>query len=97
MTLEEFKQTDWYKERPPVIQEAINRMPPTQLYKFKNSGKQCFIYGYDEPESGNIEDVTLQVNKTGVGGAMAEAGLGMFDKDWGVFGVGLNDLEVWED
>ena len=96
MTLEEFKQTDWYKERPEIIKEAMAIRPPTELYKFKDSGKQCFIYGYDEPESGKVEDVTCIVQKTGKGGAMAAMGWGALDKN-GVFGVKLDDLELWSE
>lgn len=97
MTLKEIQESDWYKERPKVIQEAINLLPPIQLYKFKNSGKQCSIRSYEEPESGKVEDVTCTVVKTGIGGVMAESELGSLDKDWGVFGVSIDDLEVWED
>lgn len=94
MTLEELKETDWFKERPLVIQQAIEKLPPTQLYKFKGSGKQCQIYSFEEPESGKLEDVTVTVHKTGIGGAMAAMGLGELDTN-GVFGVKLDDLEPW--
>ncbi len=96
MTLQELKETDWFKDRPKVIQDAIEILPPIQLYKFKNSGKQCHIHSFEEPESGNVEDVTVTVQKTGVGGAMAKMGLGQLDTN-GVFGVKLHDLEVWSD
>ena len=96
MTIEELKQTVWYNERPEVIKQAICKLPPTQLYKFKSSGKQCQIYSFEEPESGKLEDVTCTVLKTGVGGAMAEMGIGMLDTN-GVFGVKLDDLELWID
>lgn len=96
MTLEDLKQSDWYKERPLVIQQAIDIIPPTQLYKFKDSGKQCAIMSYEEPESGKLEDVTCTVAKTGIGGAMAHMGLGNLDTN-GVFGVKLDDLEKWTD
>jgi len=95
MNLEDFKQTDWYKERPDVIKEAINLLDPTILYKFKDSGKQCHIQSYHEPDSGKVEDVTVTVMKTGVGGVMAEMGLGAIDQ-YGVFGVKMDDLEPWE-
>lgn len=92
MTLEELKQTDWYKERPEIIQQAICKLPPIQLYKFKDSGKQCQIYSFEEPESGKFEDVTCTVKKTGIGGVMAKIGLGVLDTN-SVFGVPLDDLE----
>lgn len=95
MKLEELQQSEWYLSRPKVIQEAIDKYPPTQLYRFKDSGKQCKLYSYAEPESGKLEDVTVTVHKTGVGGAMAEMGLGVLDTFTGVFGVSLTDLEPW--
>ena len=94
MTLRELKETDWYKERPVVIQQAVCILPPICLYKFKSSGKQCIIYSFEESASCKLEDVTVTVIKTGVGGALAEMGLGSLDKN-GVFGVKLDDLEPW--
>ncbi len=95
MTLEEFKETDWYKERPKVIQEACCILPPIRQYRFKNSKKECVIISFDEPESGKIEDVTVMVQKTGKGGPMAEMGLGSLDTNK-VFGLKLDDLEPIE-
>lgn len=94
MTLEEFKNTDWYKETPPVIKQAIDLIPPIKLYRFKDSKKQCFIVGYEEPESDKAEDVTLVVQKTGKGGALSEMGLGGLDTNQ-VFDVKQTDLEEW--
>ena len=95
MTLEELQQSNWYKERPLLIQQAIKILPPIQLYKFKNSGKQCYIQSFEEPKSGKLEDVTVTVQKTGVGGAMAEMGMGSLDIN-AVFGLSLNDLTPWD-
>lgn len=92
MTLDELKETGWYKERPEIIKQAIDLLPPIRLYKFKDSGKQCQIYSYSEPESNKLEDVTVTVYKTGIGGVLANMGLGSLDTN-GVFGVPLNDLE----
>lgn len=39
MTLEELQQNEWYKQRPEVIRQAIDKTPPIQLYKFRDSGK----------------------------------------------------------
>ena len=96
MTLEELKESNWYKERPEVIQQAICILPPICLYKFKDSGKQCVIYSFSEPESNKLEDVTITVQKTGIGGPMAEMGLGLLDTNK-VFGVRLDDLEPWNE
>ena len=93
MELQELKQTDWYKERPKIIKDAIDILPPTKIYKFKDSGKQCLLVSFEEPESGNLEDVTCTVYKTGNGGAME---LGVLDTNQ-VFGVKIDDLEKWED
>ena len=94
MTLKELQKTDWYQARPKVIQDAINLLPPNDLLKFNDSGKQCSIYSYEEPDSGKLEDVTVTVQKTGKGGVLDDLGLGEVDKH-GVFGVPLSDLEKW--
>lgn len=92
MTFEELKQTDWYKSRPKVIQQAMDILPPIHYYRFKSTGKQCFIHSFKEPRSGKLEDVTVTVRKTGTGGPLAEMGLGVLDRHI-VFGVPLDDLE----
>lgn len=89
MTLEEFKETEWYKERPDIIKQVIEKIPPIQLYQFKNSGHQCVIYCYDEPESGKVEDITVKVDKTGAGSLFPEV------NKYRVFGVKPDDLEPW--
>lgn len=86
----EFKK--WYDEKPKIIQEAIDKIPPIQTYRFKNSKKECYIISYDEPTDSSIE-VTLTVQKTGKGGALAKFGLGSLDTNQ-VFGVHINDLEA---
>ncbi|GAB3975501.1 hypothetical protein GCM10028806_33200 [Spirosoma terrae] len=90
-TLEELQQTEWYRTRPSIIQEAIDYLPPLYVYRFKNSGKQCVIVSYGEPEEEG-GPVTVTVQKTGEGGSMAELGLGILDQHQ-VFGVSLDDLE----
>lgn len=92
MHLRELKQTDWYKERPALIQKAINLLPPTKLYRL--NGKQCQIISYEEGEKS--DDVTVTVQKTGVGGVLVKMGLGALDTNQ-VFGVKLTDLEEWTD
>lgn len=96
MTLEEFQKEEWYKSRPKVIQQAIDKLPPIHKYKFKDSGKQCCIVSYSEPISGRLDDVTIVVQKLGIGGAMDEMGLGELDKNQ-VFDVKLDDLEICTD
>lgn len=91
MTIEEFRETDWYKERPKVIQEAIDILPPTKLYSL--NGRQCYIISYGEPEK-EEDKVTVTVQKTGIGGPLAEVGLGELDTNQ-VFGIELTDLTEW--
>lgn len=76
-------------KRPDNIKELINQMPPTQMYKFKNSKKQCYIIGY-------TEDGTLIVQKTGKGGILETMGWKILDTNE-VFGVSPEDLEIWTD
>ena len=92
MTHKELKQTDWYKERPIIIQNAIDLLPPIKTYRFKDSKKQCQIISFEEPKSGKFEDITITVQKTGVGGVMDKVGLGDLDTNQ-VFGVKINELE----
>lgn len=94
--LSELKESDWYKERPQIIKDAIEILSPATHCMFKNSGKQCYIISYSEPKSNKLEDVTVTVQKTGIGGAMDSMGLGELDKQQ-VFGVPLNTLEEWKD
>lgn len=90
MTLAQLKEEPWYQERPAVIQQAIDKLPPFYEYRFKDSKKECWIYSYDEPESSLLEDVTVTVQKTGYGGIL---GFNPLDTNK-VFGVQLNDLEI---
>jgi len=88
-------ETDWYKSRPEEIQAAIKEFAPG-YYRLKNSGKQCFIIGYNESDS-NHEDpkfhsVTFIVMKTGVGGLFPA-----LDKSQHIHGVQKEDIEPWED
>jgi hypothetical protein len=93
-TLEDLKNSDWYKSRPDIIKAAIDKMPPILMYQFKDSGKECYIVGYSEPENPDTE-VSLTVQKTGKGGPMAEMGLGHLDTNQ-VFGVSMEDIEPKE-
>lgn len=95
-TIEELRETDWYRSRPDIIKAAIEEKNPMVLYKFKNSGKQCFIYSYEEPAEDQPQVVTVTVQKTGKGGFMDYMGMGHFDVNQ-VFGVKMDDLEPWEE
>lgn len=89
ISLLEIVEGEWYKSRPQVIQAAIRTLPPTRMYMFKDSKKECYIISYEEPESGKLEDVTVTVQKTGRG---SMAGLESINMNQ-VFGVKLTDLE----
>jgi hypothetical protein len=92
MTIEDIKETEFYKSRPEIIQKAIEARPFNQLYRIRDTGHECFIFSYDEPTSGKFEDITLTVEKTGNGGALADLGAGELDKGWQVFGLSLDDI-----
>ena len=81
ITFEEFKKTDWYKERPALIKEVIEKYPPTQYYDLR--GQKCCISSYEEPISNKIEDVTCTVHKT-------ESFIGI---DFDIFDVPLTSLK----
>lgn len=97
MTIEEIRETDWYKSRPEIIRQAIDLVPPNQLYKVKDTGKQCLIISIEEPESGRLEDVTFTIQKTGVGGSFEGTLLEQLDTRFQVFGLKREDLEPWID
>lgn len=90
MTLAELQQYDWYKSRPEIIQQAIDKLPPIQLYKIKSSGYQCYIISFEEPHSSLLEDVTCTVQKTGIGSLFPSLNQNR------VFGISLTDLEPWD-
>lgn len=91
MTLEELQQDEWYLGLPEIIQKTIDIVPPIYIYKLKESGKHCTIVSYEEPESNLLEEVTVTVQKIGVGGTMAEMGMGALDTNR-VFDVKPSDL-----
>lgn len=92
-TMQTVVDSEWFHTRPKVIQDAIIKLPPTRYYSL--NGRQCFIIAYSEPES-RKKEVTVRVQKTGVGGPMAEMGLGSLDQNQ-VFGIKLSDLSIWRD
>lgn len=93
MTIKEIIKSDWFKERPKIIQEVIKKLSPTEMYSL--NGKQCHIISYEEPESGLVEDITVTVQKTGVGGPLAEMGMGILDTNQ-VFDIKPEDLKLWD-
>lgn len=87
--MEAIKESEWYKTRPDVIKKAIDRCPPDKPYSL--NGRQCYIYSYEEPESGKLKDVTVTVQKTGSGSPFPSLNTNK------VFGVKLNDLKIWNE
>lgn len=59
MFLEALKASPWYKLRPQCIKDAIDLRPPVMAYMVR--GKMCSVVGYEEPDSQNVEDVTVIV------------------------------------
>lgn len=94
MTLQDVQAMDWYKTRPKVIQDAIDKLPPIKLYRIKDIGKQCQVYSYSEPNDKNKE-VTVTVILTGKGGPLDGTGLEKLDEGMKVFGYKLDNLEPW--
>lgn len=96
--LDDLKKTDWYKERPECIQQAIEMRPPVMVYAL--NGKGCHIISYEEPESGKLEDVTVTVQKNGIVEDGEGLGLGaaynaaMHTNQ--VFNVKLEDLQLFD-
>lgn len=95
-TLEEIQELEWYKELPIAVKKAVDKYPPMHVYRFKNSKKEFYIVAYDEedPLDPNTK-VTLRVQKSGKGGALAEIGMGELDTNQ-VFGVELDSIELAE-
>lgn len=86
--------SEWFKTRPQIIKDAIVKLPPTKLYRLKETGKQCKLYSYTEPNDDN-EEVTVTVILTGVGGPLDGTGFEKLDEGLRVFGYKLDDLEPW--
>ena len=49
---------EWLQDRPPIIRELCNKLPPNLLYRMKSSGHRCTIFSYSE-------DGTVTVAVTG--------------------------------
>lgn len=55
--------TDWYKERPPLIQQKIDAYPPDRLYRQKSTGRIVYLYSYEEGDDGQCEMCTITITK----------------------------------
>ena len=73
---------DWYKSKPLVVQEAIEKCPPDKPYIIKGGSFPCSIYSYDEAKDGGV---TLTVNVYSP----------LFPRS--VFGVRLENIEEYHE
>lgn len=93
--LSEIKESEWYKDRPQCIKQAIEIRPPVMLYSLNEKG--CSILSYEEPESGRVEDVTVTVQKNGlVEGESFGPAYNQAIHTNRVFGVKLEDLKPFD-
>lgn len=72
------EQAEWIEERPQVIKDLIEKVPPNRLYLLKQSGHRVFPYSYSE-------DGTVTVCVSG------EYNMLSFERL--VFGIAPDDLE----
>lgn len=68
MTLEDFYNTDWFKERPENIQELFRKFPVNKPFFLKVSGEDEMYYGiriigWDEPKEG---EPTARIHVDGI-------------------------------
>lgn len=91
LTLEEFKATGWFKERPQIIKDLIVKVDPTVLQRIKSTGEIVQTVAF-------YEDGTIRVQKLGIGGPLDHI-IGPLKTGWGVFGLKPEDLEAltWEE
>lgn len=57
-SLEQIKQTDWFKERPQIIKDLICRFPYAASVKIKSTNKNGFVYSWSE--EGTIKVVVTE-------------------------------------
>ena len=53
--------SDWYKERPQIVKDIINKLPPTIAYRVKETDQKCVIYSYRAANDDTLDKVTLTV------------------------------------
>ena len=84
MSLSEFQQTDWYKERPDIIRSLIDQFPPGSIVRIKKTNQIAHTYSWFE--NGTIKVViTAEENPT-----ILNALPGIY----AVFGYTPDDLEL---
>jgi len=53
-SLQQFKESDWFKDRPKVIQDLICRFPYAASVKIKSTSQNAYVYSW-------FEDGTIRV------------------------------------
>ena len=56
-TLEQIKESEWFKGRPPAVQQAILEHPMTQLYRQEDGIFPFLLQAYEEDGDGNSKTV----------------------------------------
>lgn len=82
-TLEEFKSSDWFKERPQIIQELICKFPYASSVKIKTTGQSAYIYSWFEDNTLSVV-INVEENKH-LSNALLD--------NYRVFGIKPEDLE----
>lgn len=87
--LEQLKRSEWYMNLPAPVKQAVDQMPPTQLYNM--DGDEVRIIGYNQ-NADYPKEITLTVEKTGFGGFFKELGAPELDHVR-VTNIELDDLQ----
>lgn len=45
---------EWYRTRPKAVQEAMDRLPPWNTYRLKETGQTGRLYSYEEHSDGSV-------------------------------------------
>lgn len=48
IALSDLKETCWYKERPDIIKELINKFPPSSSVLIKDTSQKAYTYSWSE-------------------------------------------------
>ena len=80
-TLEQLKESEWFKERPQIIQDLILEFPYAASVRIKATNQKAYVFSWSE--DGTIRVIIdPEENVTGV-----------FDEPYSVFGYKPEDLE----
>ena len=76
---------EWLRDRPAVIKELAEKLPPWNRYQLKTTGQHCHLYSYSE--DGTVT-ITVDGHDSEILDAMNSA------MPINVFGISSDDLEV---